>query len=189
VGEQESVGIRLTDDKAEQKTVLKRLGEQIASLFRWAKNQWQISPLACILLMILVLFLAWITWETRRLDNLGFADKTYWDWMDLLVIPIVLAIGAWWLNKSERETEREIAEKGREEDRRIADANHAEDRRTADESRHQVTLEAYFDRMTELLLKEGLRKSQEDDEVRSIARTRTLAVLRSLDRKRKGHVY
>ena len=40
--------------------------------------------------------------------------------------------------------------------------------------------------MTELLLKEGLRTSKSEDEVRSIARTRTLSTLRTLDGTRKG---
>jgi uncharacterized protein YjbI with pentapeptide repeats len=92
--------------------------------------------------------------------------KTIWDWMELLIIPIVLALGAWWLNTSERRNEREIAE----------------------DNRNQTTLEAYFDRMTELLLERTLRESQELDEVRCIARTRTLSVLRNLDSRRKGQV-
>jgi hypothetical protein len=165
------------DERAKQRPVIERLRKQITGLFRWIKNQWQTNPLPFILVMILLLFLIWITWETCRLDNLGFGEKTYWDWMELLVIPVVLAIGAWWLNKSERENEQAIAKKNREEDRAIAD-----------ERRHQATLEAYFDRMAELLLKEGLRESREGDEVRSVARTRTLAVLPSLDRRRKGQV-
>lgn len=175
-------------EETEQKSTIKRLGEQIADVFRWVKNQWQTNPLPCILVVILLLLLAWITWETGRLDYLGFDDKTFWDWMELLIIPIVLAMGAWWLNKSERGNEREIAEKNREQDRRIAEENREEDRRIADDRRNQATLEAYLDRMTELLLEKELRESQEDDEVRSIARTRTLAVLRSLDGQRKGQV-
>lgn len=31
--------------------------------------------------------------------------KTLWDWMDLLIVPIALAIGAWFLNKSEKNRE------------------------------------------------------------------------------------
>ena len=42
--------------------------------------------------------------------------------------------------------------------------------------------------MSELLLDKGLRKSAEDDEVRKIARVRTLAVLRRLNGKRKAIV-
>jgi uncharacterized protein YjbI with pentapeptide repeats/uncharacterized membrane protein YqjE len=164
-------------DRTEQKHIIKRLGEQITNSFGWIKGQVQSNSLLSILVVILLLLFTWIIWETARLDNLGF-DKTLWGWMELLIIPTVLAIGAWWLNKSERENEREIAEKNREEDRRIAD-----------ERRHQATLEAYFDRMVELLLEHDLMDDESEREVLStIARTRTLAVLRSLDANRKGHV-
>jgi uncharacterized protein YjbI with pentapeptide repeats len=166
------------NEETERNSAIKRLWEQIVGVFRFLKNQWQTNPLPSIVVVILLLLLAWITWETRRLGNLGFGDKAFWDWMDLFIIPIVVGGGAAWLNKSQRENELRIAEDNRKEDRRIAE-----------ERRHQATLEAYFDRMTELLLKEGLRDSKKkDDEVRSIARTRTLAVLRSLGGRRKGQV-
>ena len=42
--------------------------------------------------------------------------------------------------------------------------------------------------MSELLLHENLCKSKPDDEVRKIARVRTLTVLTRLDGKRKGSV-
>jgi uncharacterized protein YjbI with pentapeptide repeats len=151
-----------------EETKQKRLGEQIVGVFGWVRDWWRTNPLASILVMILVAALALITWETGRLGNLGLGEKTYWDWMELLIIPIVLAIGAWWLNKSEKETEREIAK----------------------EKRNQDTMEAYFDRMTELLLEHGLadQESRKNEVSLTIARTRTLAVLQSLDGKRKGQV-
>jgi hypothetical protein len=40
--------------------------------------------------------------------------------------------------------------------------------------------------MQELILDKGLRKSEEDAEIRNVVRARTLAVLRSLDGNRKG---
>jgi uncharacterized protein YjbI with pentapeptide repeats len=58
----------------------------------------------------------------------------------------------------------------------------------ADDRQNQAALEAYLDRMTELLLEKGLQESRKDDQVRTIARTRTLAVLQSLDGGRKGQV-
>jgi uncharacterized protein YjbI with pentapeptide repeats len=164
--------------KTKRGTETKRLSEQITTLFGWIKEQARSNPLPSLLVAILFVLLAWITWETYRRNNLGLGEKTYWDWMELLVIPVVLATGAWWLNKSERENEREIAEKNRKEDREIAD-----------ERRNQSTLEAYFDRMVELLLEHDLMDNESEREVLStIARTRTLAVLRSLDGRRKGHV-
>jgi uncharacterized protein YjbI with pentapeptide repeats len=92
--------------------------------------------------------------------------RRLWDWLELLIVPFVLAVGALWFESRQGKTEREIAR----------------------EKRQDATLEAYFDRMTALLLEEGLRDSEEGDEVRTIARSRTLSVLRRLDGKRKAEV-
>jgi hypothetical protein len=111
-----------------------------------------------------------------------------WDWLDLLIIPAVLSIGAWWLNAKERETDR-IATAEREKiDRELTEIRREIDSEIPLERQRQTTLEAYYDRMTALLLKEELLKSAEDDPVRRIARAQTLATLSSLDDKRKGQV-
>lgn len=106
----------------------------------------------------------------------GPRARTLWDWMELLIVPVVLSIGVWWLNKSDKDTEREIAQQKDTTEREIAL-----------ERQWQATLEAYFDRMTDLLLHESLRSSCKG-EVQTIARTRTLVVMRDLDRVRKGQV-
>lgn len=103
--------------------------------------------------------------ETIKAKNTGFEVKTLWDWMELLIVPSVLAFGAYFLSNSERETEREIAT----------------------DRQHEAVLQTYFDRMSELLLKEKLLTTKKV-EVRNVARTRTLSVLRVLDKERKGHV-
>src|SRR5204863_8798191 len=56
------------------------------------------------------------------------------------------------------------------------------------DNQRETALQIYIDKMSELLLSGNLRKSREDDEVRDIARTRTLTVLRGLDAERKGSV-
>lgn len=89
-------------------------------------------------------------------------SKTLWDWMELLIIPAVLAGGAIFLNRSERNTEREIAT----------------------DRQQEAALQTYFDRMSELLLKEKLRTTKKA-EVRDVARTRTLSIMRVMDTKRK----
>jgi len=101
--------------------------------------------------------------------------KTLWDWMQLLVIPAVLAFGALWFNRAERTNERKIAEERNKNEQEIA----------ADRMR-EAALQAYIDRMTELLLDKGLRKSKVGNDVRDVARTRTLTTLRMLDPARKG---
>ncbi len=86
--------------------------------------------------------------------------------MDLLIVPLLLGVGIWWLNRSEKETERDIA-------------NYR-----ASKSDQQ----AYVNSMTDLLLKHHLRQAPEDNEVRSIARTLTLTVLPGLNGKQKAQV-
>lgn len=102
---------------------------------------------------------------------------TLWDLTQLLIIPIVLALAVVWFNRQERKTEREIAAKRDQTERELA----------ADRIRENA-LQAYLDRMTELLLEKGLRESESDDEVRSVARARTLTVLRGLDPVRKAEL-
>jgi len=88
--------------------------------------------------------------------------KTLWDWMGLLLVPAVLAVGGYFLTRSENNEARK------------REAERAQD----------AALQAYLDQMTQLLLHEKLRTSKADDEVRSVARARTLAVLRALDGRR-----
>jgi uncharacterized protein YjbI with pentapeptide repeats len=102
--------------------------------------------------------------------------KTFWDWMDLLLLPILLAVGALLLNRSRRNTDRFRAEEKASLEREIATDNQKEE-----------ALQAYFDRMADLLLKDKLSKFSQE-EVRNVARIRTLSVLRGLDPKRKGLV-
>jgi len=101
--------------------------------------------------------------------------KTLWDWMDLLVVPLVLAIGVYWLNRQEREAERKPEERRARNESEMA----------ADRER-QNALQAYLDHMTHLILEKKLQTSGPDSEIRDIARARTLTVLRALDGKRKG---
>jgi len=103
--------------------------------------------------------------------------KTTWDWLQLLIIPIVLAVGGFFLNRTERINAERAAEQRAKAESELAE------RRAQD-----AALQAYLDQMTELLLHEKLRTSEPDDEVRSVARARTLTVLRVLDGTRKATV-
>jgi hypothetical protein len=85
--------------------------------------------------------------------------KTLWDWMQLFIIPGVLAGAALLFNVQNAQTQREIS----------------------DNNQRQATLEAYINSMSDHLLKDGLRTSSEDAEIRSIARTRTVSTVLRLD--------
>jgi hypothetical protein len=43
----------------------------------------------------------WAAWT-------GFGGETLLDWLELLIIPIFIAVGAWWLDRRQKKTEREF---------------------------------------------------------------------------------
>jgi uncharacterized protein YjbI with pentapeptide repeats len=103
--------------------------------------------------------------------------RTLWDWLQLLIIPIVLAVGGFLLNFTMSQTEQKIAAQRYENDQAIA----------LDKQREDL-LQTYLDRMSDLLLEKGLRTSQPEAEVRNVARVRTLTILGQLDTTRKNAV-
>jgi hypothetical protein len=90
----------------------------------------------------------------------GFPQQTFWDWLKLLIVPAVLAIGGYLFARSERQATEAAAE-----------------RRAQDEA-----LQAYLDQMGQLLLDPDtpLRKSEANSEVRILALAQTLTVLTRL---------
>jgi uncharacterized protein YjbI with pentapeptide repeats len=96
-----------------------------------------------------------------------------WDWLELLIVPIVLAAVAFLFNRAERRNEQAIAH-----DRFSENA-----------------LQTYLTQMSGLLLEQNLALAGENDaerEAREVARTvarmRTLTALRQLDPARKAVV-
>jgi uncharacterized protein YjbI with pentapeptide repeats len=132
---------------------------------------------------------------------IGVANKKFWDYLDLLIVPAALALGVYLLNwmQSERAHKAEIVQDARE---REAEENRRERERKAEESRRERELEvesqraqdealqAYLDQISKLLLdkQRPLQQSQEGNEVRTVARARTLTVLPRLDSSRKRSV-
>jgi hypothetical protein len=115
---------------------------------------------------------------------------TLWDWLKLLVVPAVIAGGGIWFNRQQRERELEIAEQRTKEDRKIAQVRTEAERQLAEQRRQDDVLQAYIDQMGQLMLDKDrpLRQSEERSEVNTLARARTLTVLRQLDSARKGRV-
>lgn len=114
----------------------------------------------------------------------GFVGQTLWDWLELLIVPTVLAAGAFLLDASQRqremsaESERREAEQLAEEKRRQSEISLA-DRKSKDEA-----LQAYLDRMGRLILElrpEGPRDNDDSwDLWKVMLRAQTMAVLETL---------
>src|SRR5438128_1123169 len=136
-------------------------------------------------LIVAIILGYWLNWEWTGLgsyipptkgSNFQRA-KTLWDWLQLLIIPVVLAVAGFWLNQIQKSRE----EKTTERRAKI-------EQETTLNNQRQAALQGYIDQMSELLLKEHLRESKPEDEVRKIARVRTLTVLQQLDAVRKFSV-
>ena len=94
---------------------------------RQSRDSLTITIIALLLLLavgiVVVSTLGYIYgWEwVGVIDTQTGKIKTLWDWMELWLIPFVIAIGAYLLNKSDKAHEHKIAEQRRENERRIAD--------------------------------------------------------------------
>ena len=157
--------------------IKERVKRVLMRLVKEAYEHRYTTAFALSLVPLIVVFLYWAVWTQNPPQRTGFAVITLWDWLTLLLFPVIFGIAAFFFIRTQRDTNRTIAS-----DRLRTEQQIAED------DRNQKTLEAYFTYMTDLLVERGLRHTDEDNEVRRVARTRTLAVLRGLDGERKGQV-
>jgi Pentapeptide repeats (8 copies) len=146
---------------------------------------WWIIGGVCLLLGVGFVLAAYIFgWS-----GTGFVNKTLWDWLQLLIVPLVLAIIAFGFQLANSRTERQVAKQRYEQDQQIAAQRYEQDQQIALDKQREDLLQTYLDRMSELLLKEGLRSSASDAEVRNVARVRTITILFQLDARRIGYVF
>jgi len=100
----------------------------------------------------------------------GLPKQTLWDWLDLLIVPVVLAIGGYLFTRSENRATQAAAE-----------------RRAQDEA-----LQAYLDHISSMLIpnreQPSLYKARPGDSLSEVARAQTLTVLPRLDGNRKAQV-
>jgi uncharacterized protein YjbI with pentapeptide repeats len=108
------------------------------------------------------------TSQGSLLARAGFRGKTLWDWLEFLILPVVVAAAGVWFSVQQNEQQRSL-----------------EDQLTQD-----AALQSYIDQMSELMLHENLNafltrtdlsKSSETLVAYSVAKTRTATVLARLD--------
>jgi hypothetical protein len=104
--------------------------------------------------------------------------KTLWDWLQLLVVPLVLALAAFALNAAQSDRDQ------RQEERRAQ-----RERAAAEDRAREDTLRTYIQQMSDLITRYGVRGPYDRGaDTSTLARTLTLVALRRLDGKRKGIV-
>ncbi|GEM_PF-1789087 len=103
----------------------------------------------------------------------GIREKKGWDFLQLLVAPVLLGAIALGLQ-----------EYVKEHDQKLADAKVQQDQQLADDKAKQDTLVKYLDQMADSL-QHGLLKAKPGDDQFIVAQSRTVLALQSLDRKRQ----
>ena len=111
-----------------------------------------------------------------------------WDWLQLLIIPVVLAVGGYVINLTISRGEQEATRQRAQSEREAVEKRAETEREIALDNQRETSLQEYIDKMSKLFLREDLLGSDPKKEVREIARIRTLTVLNRLDGKRKGSV-
>jgi len=91
-------------------------------------------------------------------------NGTLWDWLNLLFAPVLAAALPFVIREQHNGT-----------DSRVSD-------------QEEAALQAYLDRMSDLLLTQGLREAQAGNNVREVARAWTLTALQRVGKNRKGVV-
>jgi uncharacterized protein YjbI with pentapeptide repeats len=115
--------------------------------------------------------------ETKKQSRWGFRGMTVRDWLQLLIVPLVLVVIGFLFTIQQDARQQAI------EDQRAQSEREIEEQRAQD-----AALQAYLDQMSQLMLEGDLRGSQEGSEVRTLARARTQTILARLDSRRKGSV-
>jgi hypothetical protein len=156
--------------------VKSKTGKVIAGLI------WGISAVAILSLVGIFIFFAYNIVKEIEVDDWWGINKildansktispakTIWDLVDLLLIPLVIAIGGYLFNQTQQKRDQVFAEAQNENERRIG----------LDRDQEQA-LQSYLDKMGDLLLEKKLSTTK-DKVVLNLARSRTLTVLRSLN--------
>jgi uncharacterized protein YjbI with pentapeptide repeats len=139
----------------------------ISSFWHKIKTHPTITLSILIFLLFLVLIGGYkLNWSWTGFNGADKTDKTLYDWLQLLIVPAIIAFVGLWYSQMQKSTEQKIA----------------------DDNQKEEALQGYINEMSNLLLEKNLRKSNAEDEASIIGRVRTLTILDRLDRFRKRAV-
>src|SRR5215212_8156725 len=155
-----------------------KIGDSLLKACGFNPNEWTIGDrvlasltivtgFAIVAIAVCAYVWGWGEWTGITKSN----QKTFWDWLGLLIVPVVLALGGHLFSRSQ--------------DRRAAQQR-KRDRDRANGHRQDQALQAYLDKISQLLTDKDspLEKAQQGDPLSTVARAWTLTVLDTLDSSR-----
>jgi uncharacterized membrane protein len=131
--------------------------------------RWVLVSVALLVVVVgLILYLGYTAGP--RWEWVGDTDKRFWHYLDLLIVPLVIAGGVATINWMQSERERNADAKKREHERRAEEASRNRALAVENQRAQDKALRAYLDQMSMLLLDRNLRSSEGNSEVRTLAR-------------------
>jgi len=121
---------------------------------------------------------------TQTTENVQ-PSKTLWEWLGLLVVPMILAAGGFLLNRMQRQHEDRLQQQQKEHEEQIERAQREREEAATIQRAQDEALRAYLDQMSDLMVDREMRNKPKDSDLRRLAQARTLAILLGLDRDRK----
>jgi uncharacterized protein YjbI with pentapeptide repeats len=123
-----------------------------------------VVPIATLGVIVVVIVAIFFYGYTTRPGWVGISDKTFWDYLDLLIVPVALALGVYWLDQVQSKRERE-----------------AENQRAQSEA-----LQAYLNAMDALLRDVSLSDVSDQSTFinRELAQARTITIIATLGAER-----
>ncbi|GAC1389737.1 MAG: hypothetical protein NVS4B11_20580 [Ktedonobacteraceae bacterium] len=137
-----------------------------------------VLTIVVVVLVILLIFLGYTVSWTGFNKQQGQPSKTLWDWMQLLIIPIFLTFGVVIINYTQQKRERNITEHRAQVDRD-----------STIDSQRETVLQAYLDRISQLLQINDLSSTNPDQKILVVVRAQTLTALQRLDPARRGDLF
>ena len=119
--------------------------------------------------------------ELPKRENVEIRPKkTVWDWLQLLIVPLALAIIGFVFTMQQDARQQAIENKRAKQAQEIENQRAKQAQEIEELRAEHATLQAYLDQIETLLLDRNLRGADENSDVRRLARGRTLVVLDAL---------
>src|SRR5438045_1609856 len=116
------------------------MGARFRSRWQYIRKYREVAIIIVLLAVGIVISLGyWLKWNWT-----GFPTKTLWDWLQLLFVPIILAIGGFWLNQLQKSREERTTEQRAENERKLAEQHAQTERDIAQDNQHEAALQEYI---------------------------------------------
>jgi uncharacterized protein YjbI with pentapeptide repeats len=119
--------------------------------------------------------------EETKQSRWGFRGKTVWDWMALLIVPLVLVVIGLVFTMLQDARQQQIEDKRAQQAQKIENQRAEAERELAEQRAQDEALQAYLDQMSQLMLERKLLDAGQGDPVHTLAQARTSTAILRLD--------